>query len=58
MQNFALKYELSLRALLYYYSNFFRTVGINALCLRHLWRHRNQIEIFRLLKWQVQKKET
>lgn len=58
MQTFALKYELSFRALVYYYSDFFRRVGINALCLHHLWRHRNRIEIFGLLKWQVQKKET
>lgn len=30
----------------------------NALFLHHLWRHGNMTEIFRLLKWLVQKRET
>lgn len=30
----------------------------NALLPHHLWRHGNLIEIFRLLKWLVQKRET
>lgn len=58
MQKFDFKYEISPRALLQYYGNFLRRAGIRALCLQNPWRHGNLVEIFRLLKWQVQKRET